>query len=323
MDRTPTKNPSSLTAPWPWPGTATCGGFRIVYGASCPTIENEEGLLTLHLAVPGLSREEETYGVPGRWRQNGTDSWIAEGEWVRFGLLLGSGDRSLAEQTEHVYQQVLSELGDSRLYRCWHFVPRINEIENGLERYRAFCLERSRAYGRRYGHDASKTMAAASAVGCGGDRLAMLYLAGLETPQHWENPLQEPAYCYPEEYGPLPPSFCRATTLSREKERWVFVSGTSSIRGSCTVAAGDVVAQTRVTLENLDALAANIGAPRGFAAEEDRMLRVYLRRREDREPVETCLRDWGVEAGAMISWLEADICRADLDVEIELAAILR
>ena len=68
-----------------------------------------------------------------------------------------------------------------------------------------------------------------------------------------ENPLQMPAYEYPDTYGPRSPSFARATTVTTAGVASLYVSGTASIRGHRTVGA-TLEEQIKVTMENIDAL---------------------------------------------------------------------
>ncbi|HUO86474.1 MAG TPA: hypothetical protein VM617_03720, partial [Thermoanaerobaculia bacterium] len=76
---------------------------------------------------------------------------------------------------------------------------------------------------------------------------------------------------------------------------------------------GSVRLQTRETLANLARLAAGRPAPADLPY---RQLKVYLRRAEDRPQVEDELRrELGPEVPLL--FLRADICRRELEVEIE------
>ena len=61
--------------------------------------------------------------------------------------------------------------------------------------------------------------------------LAIGFLAGRAVPRHFENPRQVPAFEYPAQYGPRPPSFSRATAVKAGEGRWIFISGTAAVVG--------------------------------------------------------------------------------------------
>ena len=100
----------------------------------------------------------------------------------------------------------------------------------------------------------------------------------------------------------------------------LFVSGTASIVGYETIHPGDVAAQTRETLANIDALLeeANrvVGASRYSL--DGLKLKVYVRRSQDLELVRRALAP-RLRPSTSILFLQADVCREDLLVEIEAA----
>jgi chorismate lyase/3-hydroxybenzoate synthase len=89
-------------------------------------------------------------------------------------------------------------------------------------------------------------------------------------------------------------------------------AGTSSVVGHLTVHADDVLAQLEETLVNLEAVARAAGA-RGVSTFD--RLKVYLRRRSDYAAVAARLERELPDAQKL--YLESDICRSDLLVEIE------
>jgi chorismate lyase/3-hydroxybenzoate synthase len=129
---------------------------------------------------------------------------------------------------------------------------------------------------------------------------------------HVENPNQQSAYAYPRIYGPKSPSFARATACP--DLGLTFISGTASITGHATRHHDDVVAQLGLTLDNIETLVAHIGAKEQLSLGRP-LLKVYIRQPEDyplirqqleaRLPLAECI------------YLQADICRADLLLEIE------
>ena len=98
----------------------------------------------------------------------------------------------------------------------------------------------------------------------------------------------------------------------------LFVSGTASIVGHQTLHEGNVVAQAHETLTNLQsvvAAAVSHGA-RDVALLSDLLLKAYVRHPDDQPLVRQVLAGHGLDADEVL-YLQADICRADLLVEIE------
>ncbi len=149
----------------------------------------------------------------------------------------------------------------------------------------------------------------------------MLYcLASKTPPESIENPRQTSAYRYPQQYGPRAPSFSRAALWrgADDESDVLFVSGTASIVGHQTLHQGNVVAQAHETLTNLQsvvAAAVSQGA-RDIALLSDLLLKAYVRHPGDQPLVRQVLAGHGLDADAVL-YLHADICRADLLVEIE------
>ena len=134
-----------------------------------------------------------------------------------------------------------------------------------------------------------------------------------------ENPRQTPAWQYPREHGPVSPGFSRGAVLDADTATpRLLASGTASIVGHVSRHAGDVAAQLRESLANLQALLAEGEQRTGrrFAPAGCEALRVYLR-----DPAQLALAR-GVLAGSgipdeRIAWLHGDVCRRELDVELE------
>jgi enamine deaminase RidA (YjgF/YER057c/UK114 family) len=101
----------------------------------------------------------------------------------------------------------------------------------------------------------------------------------------------------------------------------IFVSGTASIVHSESLHIGDVEGQTKQTLDNIEALisADNLrhhGLP-GLGTTFDNlgMARIYIKRQEDFEKVQTICRSRLGEVPMVFAM--ADVCRPELLVEIE------
>jgi chorismate lyase / 3-hydroxybenzoate synthase len=149
--------------------------------------------------------------------------------------------------------------------------------------------------------------------------LTIYFLASSQAPTAIENPRQVSAYHYPPEYSPRSPTFSRACTLDLTGERMLFISGTASILGHATVHGSDAAAQTRETVRNIEALIneANRGADSAQAfSKHDLWYKAYVRHLHDVASVDSALCA-ALGSAAQVLYLHADLCRADLLIEIE------
>ena len=141
-----------------------------------------------------------------------------------------------------------------------------------------------------------------------------------------DNPVQIPAHKYHEDcLMGLPtgdrkttPKFERGRYVSLNGEEIVFVSGTAAITGEKTANPDDVEEQTRLTIENIDRLISKDNLSRSIRKSLDlkfNYLRIYVKDRNDFTKVrEICETRYG---NTPMVWLQANICRDDLTVEIE------
>jgi len=236
---------------------------------------------------------------------------------VLFGMVSARGSH-MEEMTERLYLEIRGAArtaGYPHLLRVWNYVGGINECERDLERYRRFCVGRHAALARLgYAHE---QYPAASAVGMRGEGVIVHFLASRAPGVQVENPRQVAAYDYPVEYGPRSPSFSRATVAQWEGGTLIFLAGTSSVVGHETRHPGDVEAQLDETLRNLEKIVAVASSRAGRSATLDDMpvVKTYLRRPADYELVRSRLTARLPRARHL--FLEADICRRDLLIEIE------
>ena len=232
---------------------------------------------------------------------------------------------ALHAATAQAYAEICATLDAQdcpHLLRVWNYLPDINGDADGVERYREFNTARQHAL-RASGRAIAGSVPAASALGAAGDSPLLVYfLAGRTPPLFVENPRQVSAYHYPRQYGTHSPVFSRAALLRQSGSLTLFVSGTSSIVGHTSVHAGDTAAQTRETLANIDALVgeANRVARGAHFSTRELACKVYVRRPTDLPTVQAQLGQ-ALGAGTPILYLQGDICRADLLVEIEATAI--
>jgi len=257
--------------------------------------------------------------------RHGCVRFCVEGEWLHgCAEIQDESVGGLQAAARQAYADLFAVLANGdipHLLRLWNYVPAINADGGGTERYRQFNAGRQQAFieARRSAFEGSP---AACALGTPAGPLRVYFLAGRTPPLAIENPRQVSAYRYPDAYGVRSPTFSRAALADVGAGRTaLFISGTASIVGHSTVHVGDVRRQTEESL-------VNIAAVREVAAQRAGMLfpaesltyTVYVRRPADlpvvREVFETAVGATSTAARGAI-YLQADICRADLLVEIE------
>jgi enamine deaminase RidA (YjgF/YER057c/UK114 family) len=214
-----------------------------------------------------------------------------------------------------LYRRLLKAVEGKFLYRIWNYVPEINREIAGQENYRAFNAGRARAFAETFGCGYRQKLAAASGVGCDGSTLAVVFVAGTVPGRQFENPQQVPAYNYPPEHGASSPSFSRATAVAAGGRRFLFISGTAAIKGHRTIAPESIEGQIDCTLENLRLIAHASGGDQPGAGR--RHFKVYLRHAADLALARARLEADLFQPGDKVVWLQANLCRAELRIEIE------
>jgi hypothetical protein len=242
-------------------------------------------------------------------------------------LLLGCSvlplNEALPEAARGIYRRIFAACEGWTLYRIWNYIPEINAEPSGQENYRAFCVGRAQAFEAVHGERFREVLPAASGVGCDGNALAVLFIAGRAAPRHVENPNQVSAYNYPPQHGERSPSFARATVAAHAGRPLVFISGTAAIKGHETVAPHSLSGQIDCTLDNLRIIgrAAGVGELFGAGSGAARHFKVYLRDAADLASVRSRLERELFRPEDRVIYLRADICRAALKLEIEATLV--
>ena len=234
----------------------------------------------------------------------------------------GTGDSMrLLHATESAYQEIFAVLRQTEhrhLIRIWNYLPEINREADGDERYRHFNSARKTAF-HNSGRATVDSVPAACALGSpAGSPISIYFLAARFPPTMIENPRQTSAYHYPPQYGVHSPIFSRACVLSESVGTNLFVSGTASIVGHETTHHGDVAAQTFETVDNIKALLEEANRVVGAYRYSLGALKykVYVRRPTELNAIEGVLRQ-ALPSATSVVYLQADVCREDLLVEIE------
>lgn len=302
--------------------------FQIQFGATALEFSESLHTCSLHLPMTVLQgRLQEFWPCRGGSIVRQNDMLLMESEHQLFGAMVISTPGRLEEPLRDAYAQVLKACTARQMYlhRVWNYVPRINAHNHELERYRQFNIGRWMAFEKHFGRDLRAHMPAASAVGITGDDTVLFFIAGKTLPVYLENPSQVPAYHYPNEYGPKPPSFARGLLVQEPGVLTGYLSGTASIEGHQSVGEGDWHKQFRTTMHNIEIMLDRMGlseALRGQAAARNagihfRDFKCYVRHQESA----TMIQEWLMEEleleSSQITLIQAEICRAELDLEIE------
>ena len=293
---------------------------RVLFGGRSAGVDLADGLPALRVALPVLAGagEERLLADAAAPLARAGFTLFSRGSWLAgFATALPGPDIEAA--AGELYRRLFSVVAGRHLYRVWNYVPGINAVTGGREAYHRFCLGRSLAFEENFGREFQRALPAASAVGSAAGPLSLGFLAGQSAPRHFENPRQVPAFEYPPEHGPRPPSFSRATVVGSEEGRRVFISGTAAIRGHASVGGRDLAGQLACTLENLALIgqATGAGPDLGASLGWQRQFKIYLRHPGDLGYVRTELDRRLLRSDDAISFLRADICRPELSVEIE------
>lgn len=259
-------------------------------------------------------------------RRHGSVRFATDGDWLHGyaeidDAAVPGGLQAAARQAYHDVFEVLAANGCPALLRLWNYMSRITADDGRGERYWQFNAGRQEAFfaAQRSALDGAP---AASALGTTAGPLRVYFLAGRHAPLAIENPRQVSAYRYPGRYGPHSPTFSRAAHAELgEGIRALFISGTASIVGHASTHVGDVRCQAVETLINMDVLRAEAMRRTGTDFRLEQMFHtIYLRRTADLAVVRAVFEErvgGGSPAAQGALYVRADVCRADLLVEIE------
>ncbi len=225
-------------------------------------------------------------------------------------------------------QQQLDETGFkiSDITRQWNYIEGIVSTKEDHQNYQVFNDARSQFY---QDHFRENGYPAATGIGmeAGGVLIDYIAIKGNNvTNVPIDNPVQIPAHKYHQDcLMGLPtgdrkttPKFERGRYVSLHGEEIVFVSGTAAITGEKTANPGDVEQQTRLTIDNIDRLISKDNLSKILIVSRDlkfNYLRIYVKEKKDFKKVrDICENRYGI---IPMVWLQANICRDDLTVEIE------
>jgi chorismate lyase/3-hydroxybenzoate synthase len=248
------------------------------------------------------------------------ESWQVDDRFRFLALKQSEHDGDIESAAHRAYAEMIARVrGSSHPYllRIWNYLSAINAGEGDAERYRRFCVGRAAAVDAAF----NDPPPAATAIGCDGEfhALQVVALRSRDPATALENPRQTPAWNYPRDYGPVAPGFSRGALLDANGAApRLLASGTASIVGHVSQHVGDVAEQLRESLRNLQALLTvgdkHSGRFFGFSGCE--ALRVYLRNARDLPITQEIVANSGLPVERVL-YLRGDVCRRELDVELE------
>jgi len=269
---------------------------------------------------PVWSRFIATGTVTRLIRRNGHTVGICyEDDYAEYCLLTGVLPPDLTvsrpDQTTAVFEGIEDALKDAgmtfdNVARTWLYMDKI------LEWYDPFNRARDAFFRARNVYD--KLVPASTGIGsanlCGSAitacAIAVKPKDGRLTVQAIPSPLQ----CAALQYGS---SFSRAVEIGTPEYRTLLVSGTASIEpGGATAFVDDVEKQIQLTMDVIGAILTS----RGMDWSDTTRAVMYLKYPEYMKPWQDWLQANGLAAMPLIT-IEADVCRDDLLVEVELDAV--
>ena len=298
------------------------------------------------LSGAALAIELWALGGPGvKVERLGPDLIAVESDGIRWvycsGICGDAGSTDPYHESTTAFERMKRRLAAAgvsfdQVVRTWIFVNQITDGAEDRQRYQEMNRARTDFY--RDLQFGAKTRApwapetiypASTGIGTNDTRMAMACMAlDSRRPDVFilplENPRQTPAYEYQARYSPQSPKFSRAMAVVQGHFVATLVSGTASIVDSKTCHPGDIARQTKQAIENIERLIApenfaRHGLPGSGATLEDvAKLRVYVKRPGDYERCRSVVESRWPRTPAI--YLNADICRPDLLVEIEAVA---
>ncbi len=242
-----------------------------------------------------------------------------------------------AEQSFILIEEIFAKEGYtfSDIVRQWNYIEDITMLNENTQNYQVFNDVRTKYYEK---NQLVANYPAATGIGIktGGIIMDVHAIKPVHELKRVEiaNPAQIDAYKYSQnvlEGKPsegfkqkTTPKFARAKAVINNQQACILVSGTASIEGEITIGLNQVERQTEVTIRNIDRLikAESIKPhlPNANAQIKFAQTRVYIKNPHDVAKVRTICEQYFTSGDTI--YIESDICRNDLLVEIECIATL-
>jgi len=274
-------------------------------------------------ALPGSAQQESWFaGEVIESADTRGAAWAHAMHYALVAISVEEGEGGIEQAAQTAYERLITCVRPSAhpyLLRIWNYFGHINDGDGDGERYRRFCVGRARGVDGMFNDPPPAATAIGSREGDAAPRLQVIALCARQPAIALENPRQTPAWRYPREFGPVSPGFSRGALVDTDTDRpRLLASGTASIVGHVSQHVGDVGAQLRESLANLDSLLAEgeKHCGRRFPLGNCEILRVYLRNASDLATAQAIIAGSGLPVDQVL-YLSGDVCRRELDVEIE------
>jgi enamine deaminase RidA (YjgF/YER057c/UK114 family) len=231
------------------------------------------------------------------------------------GVLPPDKNAPRAAQTTAVFEAIEEALSDAgmtfaNVARTWLFMDRILEWYDEFNRTRDAFFRSRKVYDGMVPASTGIGSANLSGSAITACAIAVKPKNGNVTVEALPSPLQ----CAALQYGS---SFSRAVEIGTPETRTLLVSGTASIEpGGATAYVDDVEKQIQLTMDVVEAILVSRGMGWGDATRAV----MYLKKAEYLPLWQEWLRTHGL-AGMPLVNVEADVCRDDLLVELEIDAV--
>jgi chorismate lyase/3-hydroxybenzoate synthase len=298
--------------------------FRFRFG-DCNGQTNSDGIFLARVSPIERDAPDEVWYTNGPVvkGEHGDIRFVKSDHFVALHLETCVDDgASIRELTHQAYSRLIKsalDLGYPHLVRVWNYLPEINRGKDDEECYKQFSVGRANAF-TDFDYAKENFPAGTAVGGDAGCPLSITLLTSNESCRTVENPRQNSAYQYPRIYGPQSPSFSRAIIIGDDQNPYLLLSGTASIVGHESRHNDDLQAQVMETVRNIESVVSKgeemYCAGKFTTPVSHPLFRVYLRRSTDFEPIK---RELAAKFGneSQIVFLRGDICRSELELEIE------
>ncbi|MEG1004913.1 MAG: hypothetical protein RSO15_01360 [Bacteroides sp.] len=307
---------------------------RNMFGSQAPVISlvaqntlNKVGLAVEVHEMEILSNESLQYK-----QQNNTPYIMLQDDSTKRLFLGGVISKDLyqpiAKQSEEVFDTIrtIMEAESMPIYsivRQWNYIEKITEYNQGRQNYQAFNDARSVYYDQSTWEHG---FPAATGIGTqwGGVMIDLNATLAYNDQTHItaiDNPLQVAAHAYSQTQllgkaderlsHKTTPKFERAKQVLQGGNGVLYVSGTAAIRGELSLEQVGIEEQTRITIENINVLTGN---------QPLAVIRVYLKNTGELEGARSIIEQLYPNLPAI--YLQADVCREELLIEIEGISIV-
>jgi len=248
--------------------------------------------------------------------------------------MMGTVEDSITEASVRAFETIMKILKQEGLsiqhiIRQWNYIEDIAIVEDpeAPQNYQDFNDVRARYYDQV---QFNQGYPAATGIGQNTGGVIIGFIAISDSDIISIKPIANPGQIDAHKYSKLvlegkseqkcTPKFERAKLVSIGKGNYIYVSGTASILGEKTVHVGDAEKQTLTTIDNIKRLFSKknqeqLGLDFDVSKIRFSHLRVYVKHEEDIPAVQkVCDAELNCKSSL---FLESDVCREDLLVEIE------